>query len=69
MIQNFKHVLLNQAARRSAEKAALVPGVDEQVDGAVTAAQVAAIKAVQKQMLDLKVQHFLKLYACLQGYE
>lgn len=46
MIQNFKHVLLNQAARRSAEKAALVPGVDEQVNGAVTA----AVKAVQNQM-------------------
>ncbi|THU52204.1 hypothetical protein C4D60_Mb10t01530 [Musa balbisiana] len=33
-------------AVRSAEKAALVPGVDEQVNGAVTA----AVKAVQNQM-------------------
>uniref|UniRef100_A0A804L1W2 Fungal lipase-type domain-containing protein n=1 Tax=Musa acuminata subsp. malaccensis TaxID=214687 RepID=A0A804L1W2_MUSAM len=47
-----------QAARRSAEKAALVPRVDEQVDGAVTAAQVAAIKAVQNQ---IRVFHLFQL--------
>ncbi|RWW34365.1 hypothetical protein GW17_00000880, partial [Ensete ventricosum] len=34
-IQNFKRVLLNQAARRCAEKAALVPGVDDQVNRAI----------------------------------